>query len=692
MKRLQWFVLSCFLFSCQIAFGGETNEFDKHFKLLPKPQKVALLPAGSVSTVALRSVLLRGSSQRPPLTGTLASLPLSIAGGTGTIVLQLTTDSTIPASEEAYVLEAKNNQVTISARGQAGLFYGCQTLAQLLEDATDQQLNIPACKITDYPDVPYRAIHLDLKHHIDAGIYYYQMIDRLAALKVNAIIIEFEDKLRYRKAPIVGSGNALSVDEFALLSRYAKERNIEISPLVQGLGHAEFILKHEQYARLRDTITSDWSFDPMNDSTYALQFSLYEDAMAATPHGKYLHVGGDEVGHLGMSELSKKSGLTPLELQMRWLNKVSEFAVQHHRIPIFWDDMLFKLSDLYETTWDEKIPKQEVTEIWAKNEGKLEKNIALFPKECVYMRWNYDAPDIPGNHKALDWYKAHGLKVMAATAAQQMWPMLPRNFSNFQPIKDFARMTAEKKLDGILCTAWDDSSPHLETLWRGFSDFALFSWNYLETPVEEAHALYRHRFYAPALVSSSFNFQDQLEKALLFWEKALLEKGDRSKYHTKFELITLPDRSKNNTWSQQYEVKLEQAKREVNRYDSIKGQLIKAKQLARRNRYALEVLEQINELQIYSSKFLLLLEKYDSAPLANREPAKKNLSDFVDSFNEVRTNFETVFSKTRMMANPEGYILDQNLHHHLANGTNNSDWMFVYELAMNKKVADWLSQ
>jgi hypothetical protein len=103
-------------------------------------------------------------------------------------------------------------------------------------------------------------------------------------------------------------------------------------------------------------------------------------------------VGGDEVGHLGMSELSKKSGLTPLQLQMQWLNKVSAFAIKHNRIPIFWDDMVFKLSDLYRSTWDPELPAQQVKDAWAKNEQKLEQNISLFPKECVYMRWNYDAP------------------------------------------------------------------------------------------------------------------------------------------------------------------------------------------------------------------------------------------------------------------------------------------------------------
>src|SRR6478672_9073632 len=279
MNQLRYYFLIAIFFTCLHVFGSDIKEFEKQFKLLPKPQQVELLQGQGIASTALRSLLLKGTTNRPPLSGSLSNLPLVTTPAAGTRVLSISTDNDLPASDEGYILEAKANQVTILARAQAGLFYGCQTLTQLLEDAADQKLQVPACKITDYPDVAYRAVHLDLKHHMDAGNYYYNMIDRLAAIKINAIIVEFEDKLRYRKAAVVGSGNALSVDEFAALSRYAHDRNIEISPLVQGLGHAEFILKHEEYAKLRDTITSDWSFDPMNDETYALQFSLYEDAI-----------------------------------------------------------------------------------------------------------------------------------------------------------------------------------------------------------------------------------------------------------------------------------------------------------------------------------------------------------------------------------------------------------------------------
>jgi hypothetical protein len=60
----------------------------------------------------------------------------------------------------------------------------------------------------------------------------------------------------------------------------------------------------------------------MNPETYELQFSLYEDAIAATPYGKYLHVGGDEVGNLGMSELSKKLRFNAYALPMQWLKSL----------------------------------------------------------------------------------------------------------------------------------------------------------------------------------------------------------------------------------------------------------------------------------------------------------------------------------------------------------------------------------
>jgi hexosaminidase len=683
-------VISVFILTSFHGLANETDDFNKHFRILPQPQKIELLKSSGFSYADLHAIFPVNAIQLPVLAGPLAEIPMTSKAGAGIVSFVIQSDPGLP-SPEAYVLEISGKQVVIKAAGQSGLFYGAQTLRQMLEDAHDQQIQIPACRITDYPDIAYRAVHLDLKHHLDAGRYYYDMVDRLAAVKINAIIIEFEDKLRYRKAPIVGSPNAISIEEFAALSKYAAARFVEISPLVQGLGHASFILKHAEYKNLRDDSTSDWVFDPMNPATYDLQFSLYEDAIAATPNGKYLHVGGDEVGSLGKSPLSVQSGKKPIELQLYWLKKVSEFAEAHHRIPIFWDDMVFKLAGLYETTYDSSIKLEKVKELWSRNQRLLDEQIPLFPRNCIYMRWNYDDSRLPGNQNALDWYKRNGLHAMAATAAQTMWPMLPRNRSNFEPIRDFCKLTAEKKLDGILCTVWDDCSVHLETVWRGLYDYALFSWHYQEIPQAKAHQIFRQRFYGPAMADSLTDFQDLLEDVLPFWETAFLQDGDRNNYHQDIHLIETPDAKSPGGWSIKYKDKLVEAAKTVKAYQLISERIAGAARLARRNQYALKIMNQVNELQVYPARLLLLLKNYDQAAANKKTKAMEELTSYMAGFKELRKQFEEVYGETRIMGNPEGYQLDSNKHEHLANGTNSTDWMFMYELPVNQKIEGWLA-
>lgn len=686
-KRFYYlFLISAFVFSSATLKAQDKNILGSKFKLLPVPKKIETVKGTPLSYGDLTSIRLEGTSKKPVLDKPLADLKEISGAEKGTLLLRLDSASS-PSSPEGYTLEIKNGYVTINSKGQAGLFYGAQTLSQLLEDAKDQNINIPACKITDYPDIDYRAIHLDLKHHVDSLSYYYQMMDRLADIKVNAIIVEFEDKLKYEKSPVVGASHAISIADFEALSNYAQERNIEISPLVQGLGHASFILKHSEYKELRDDSTSDWSFDPLNPKTYEVQFNLYLDAIKATPHGKYLHVGGDEVGKLGMSERAKKSGMKALELQMLWLKKVCDFASEHGRIPIFWDDMVFKLSNLYETTYDPSIPKAEVEKRWKENEKLLNEKVNLFPKNCVYMRWSYDNPTLPGNMKALEWYRKNNLAAMAATSGQQIWPMLPRANSNFQPVKDFSRITAKDKLNGILLTLWDDTSPHFETYWRGIYNFALFSWNYIDIGKNEAYAMFRHRFYGPKLSDPSYAFQDSLEQAMNFWETALINKGSRENYPLEIDVLTLPDENAQGKWSKSNVKRISAARKEVARYNSIKQKISRSLDKAERNKYALEIFDRINDLQIYPAQLLLKLEKYDKAKSASdKKLAAQEVKTFVAGFAGIRNAYENVTTRTRVLHNPPDYLADQNHHHHLANGTNNSDWMYVYELALNESI------
>jgi hypothetical protein len=85
-----------------------------------------------------------------------------------------------------------------------------------------------------------------------------------------------------------------------------------------------------------------------------------------------------------------------------------------------------------------------------------------------------------------------------------------------------------------------------------------------------------------------------------------------------------------------------------------------------------------------------LLGEYDKTSGAERKEITKQIKNLVLSFDRLRTTFDSVYSETRLPGNPAGYQLDSNMHRHLANGTINSDWMFRYELSINKKVMEWL--
>lgn len=678
------------LLLCTCLFIGElsSRELDKAFQLLPQPQSIETVAGQGIGYQELSYILPSNETSVPILGEMLDKLPRSPRAGKP-IRLQLT-DRDVPASSEGYVLEVNEKGVRISARDRAGIFYGCQTLEQLMEDSRDFNRLIPPMKITDYPAIAYRAVHFDTKHHLDRMEYYYRQIDKLARYKINAVIWELEDKLRYTRRPEIAAPNAISKQEMQALCRYARERNIEISPLVQGLGHAGFILKH--HWQLRENPASDWEFCPSDPRTYELQFDLYQDAIEAMPYGRYLHVGGDEITAIGIDERCKATGKTAFELQMAWLKKVCDFATAHGRIPIFWDDMPLKYGGVWNLV-DSNETAEEVAAGW--NSEKLDEGIHLFPKECIYMRWNYRDATKPGHRRILQWYRDKGLKVMGATAAcSGSSPFMPRENSMAGYIKGFSELVAQNQLEGILATAWDDGSPHSETVWRGYIAQGEYGWNPSARSIEAFKAAHAQREFGFPPEDNHLTFLNELEQEAFFFDGALVSAGRRNPAWgtTDFTLITLPDPNAPGTWSRTYEAKITQAKKEEKRYDKISKEIEKAQRHALRNRYTLEIYEQTNHLFNFPVRLLLALHAFDTATTENgRQTALQQISEVCDYFHAMRTRLEETYSHTRFMQQPEGYITDQNHHNHLAAKTNNSDWWYYYEIPMIRRTQAWVN-
>ncbi|MDP5124371.1 MAG: beta-N-acetylhexosaminidase [Algoriphagus sp.] len=597
-------------------------------------------------------------------------------------------DSSMQHPAEGYSLSVTTQKIEIKASTNAGFWYGLMTLDQLLQDAKDQNTFLPLCDIYDAPALAYRAIHLDVKHHLEKKEYYFELMDRFAAQKINAVIVEIEDKLKYELQPKVGASDAFSIEDWQAISDYAMQRNIRISPLVQGLGHASFILKHKEYAYLRDDPKSDWAFNPLNEETYKVQFDLYEDALRAFPHANYLHVGGDEVHTTG-----RNSGKSPLELQLIWLNRVSNYALQKGLTPIFWDDMPLQNAGVYRSIYDRKLTTVQVDSIWAVNEPNLNKYIDMFPKNCVYMRWNYNMPESPGNIKAMKWFTDHGFDVMGATAGQTRWNLMPQVQSNTNNIRDFALISIRNKANGLLLTLWDDDSPHFELYQRGISLFAEYTWAGERRSSDELHQAYRHRAFGPALVSAEYEFINALEGPVADWKNMLLDNRTDRNSLRKLEdpinqaVVPFPNLDSAGAWSQKYQDKITKAEASRLQVDEVLKQIQFAKKSALRNTHQLDVYEQVAQVAQFSNRAILALAEYDEPSGEKRAQGQAKLAAMEEEWASIQSKVEEVYGKTRQINKPVDYILDQDHHRHLANqALKFSDWQFFVEGLFLEKV------
>jgi len=104
------------------------------------------------------------------------------AAGQRTIVLSSAGADKLPA--EGYQLQVTPQNITVTGKG-AGLFYGVQSLMQMIPEKTGQEIDIPASIIKDYPRFQYRGMHLDVGRHTFPVSFIKKYIDLMAAYKLN---------------------------------------------------------------------------------------------------------------------------------------------------------------------------------------------------------------------------------------------------------------------------------------------------------------------------------------------------------------------------------------------------------------------------------------------------------------------------------------------------------------------------
>ena len=465
---------------------------------------------------------------------------------------------------ESYVLDIKKDLITISGGGDAGLFYGVQTMIQLLEEAKWENEPLSGMIVKDWPELKLRWVHYNYFFHLDRYEYIKESIKKLAKYKVNGIVFEFEDKFNYQSHPFIVAPNSLSPEQVKELTLFAHDYHIDIVPLVQGFGHAGYLLKHDQLKHLREDPEVYQSFCPLKEETYEFIFDLFRETIEATPGVKYFHVGADEVRIMGKCPLCKKKEeeIGELGLHLTWLNKVQDFMKRHGRTLVYWDDMPLKQAGIYRPTYNEADEKFD--SVWADGMARLNNIVNKFPQDGVFMRWNYDLGRYKGNISMLEWYKENNLNTMIATAVIGDWPLIPKYDWMPANIKSYVSLGAEKGVLGELCTAWgDDSGNHFEIFWLGFLASAEYAWS-SKSPatLDQYWEKYIRRFFGPntdGIVPAFHNLSERVE----FWNSALMKKGNKRRPY--YQLISLPDlqnKPAEGSWAKHFQPLMESAQQE----------------------------------------------------------------------------------------------------------------------------------
>ena len=345
-KYLFPILLALLIFGSIQGNSIETEIWENKIAVIPYPQQVNLNDNVFIFNKNLKICLDQNSGNDAQFTAEeLQSLLKEkfnvkseiVKGQTSPPAISFKKENLPDIPKQGYILEVNKKQVVIKANDQIGLFYGVQTFVQLIKQ-NKSGLFVKGMNIKDWPDIPIRAVHYDTKHFQENKEYVKNFIRTLSHYKINMLIWEWEDKFEYKSHPEVGAPGAFTFEEMHELTTFAKKYHIQIVPLVQGLGHVSFILKHPENKHLREIPSNNWGFCPLREGTYNFMTDLLEEAIEATPGSEYIHIGCDETYTLGKGVACgckvKAEAEGKNALRQVYVNRVAEIVKKMGRKPI----------------------------------------------------------------------------------------------------------------------------------------------------------------------------------------------------------------------------------------------------------------------------------------------------------------------------------------------------------------------
>lgn len=370
---------------------------------------------------------------------------------------------------EAYVLLCDGEKVVVEADSAAGIFYGIQTLRQLVYRAPDGKLKIRAAKIADAPSLKYRWIMDDWNRGpIPNMEYVKKQIRILSEYKINGYCIYAENIFQSKKYPQINMrGAVITPQEVRELVEYGKKYHVEIVPQQEALGHMHYTLREAGFDDIAERPNGQ-VVSPAVERTYTF-LNDYFSEIEENFESDFIHVGCDEAFELGLGKSKKMVEELGLDgAFFKHLQRVCSLPAISNKRVMFWADVAVNKKDI---------------------------DLSILPKNAVAVAWEYLARD---NYEYYLPQIARN-KVPFFVAPGAMWStrLFPDFDMHFNNIRGFVRDGKKYGAIGMLCCDWDDMGEDIfDVGWYSVVFAADCAWQReRETSIEDYKRAFDWAFY-----------------------------------------------------------------------------------------------------------------------------------------------------------------------------------------------------
>ncbi|HWB84679.1 MAG TPA: beta-N-acetylhexosaminidase [Bryobacteraceae bacterium] len=331
-----------------------------------------------------------------------------------------------PNSREAYTLRIAPTGAEIDARSSAGIYYGTQTLRQMVE----QEAWLPEAEIHDWPSLAYRAFMMDMSHaQLPTVEEIERQLDFLARWKTNQYYFYSEASIELKGFPLLMADARFTPDQVRRIIRYARERHIDVVPNLELYGHMHDLFRVERYADM-GVFPHGGEFSRRDPHLNGLLSDWIAQISALFP-SPFLHIGFDETWTLERE--ARAMGQTPEQLYLAQLREVAGMVEQHGKHALAWADML------------EKYPAM----------------IPQVPHGVIATPWHYMPSEIPRYPQILGEFQKAGVPtVIQGAVLNWIWctPDYNRSFENIDALLAAGRAAGTL---GFVNSGWADETLNL---------------------------------------------------------------------------------------------------------------------------------------------------------------------------------------------------------------------------------------